>query len=295
MSHTIFPTPGSHGRQAPLSRRQWLALGMASLLAPTTALAELSELRERGSLKIALYKGNLPFSETGDAGMQGLDARLAQALAGQLGLNVQWLPFDAGENQGDDLRNMVWKGHYLGYGPADVMLQVPIDKHLIDNTPQVEFLAPYYRHQLGWLVGQGIATADLQRMSLDGVTLTAETGTAAAGAVLGYGGGRFKAAVHLNPDGVAAARSVVTGHWQAAYVTRAQAEAALFGAPATAALRFEPMALPGTPANGWVVGMAIKKGQPQLSQAIGRAMQTLLDNGSLQAMYRDQGMQRTAP
>jgi ABC-type amino acid transport substrate-binding protein len=280
---------------ATVSRRQVMALGLASLLGPTVAHADLGDLRERGALKIALYKANMPFSDTGSAGMQGLDARLAQALAQQLKLNVQWLPFEAGENQGDDLRNMVWKGHYLGYGPADVMLQVPIDKHLIDDTPQVEFLAPYYRHQLGWLVGADISSADLKRMALDGMTLTAETGTAAASALLGHGGGRFKAAVHLEVNGVDAARSVVKGERQAAYVTRAQAEAAMFGAPTAANMRFEPAALPGTPNNGWVVGMAIKKGQPELSKAIGSAMQTLHDNGTLLALYREQGMQLTAP
>jgi hypothetical protein len=42
---------------------------------------------------------------------------------------------------GDDLRNMVWRGHYLGYGPADVMLQVPVDKFLAHN-PQVMILRP---------------------------------------------------------------------------------------------------------------------------------------------------------
>jgi ABC-type amino acid transport substrate-binding protein len=270
-------------------------LGLASLLGTTSAHADLGDLRERGALKIALYKANMPFSDTSSAGMQGLDARLAQALASQLKLNVQWLPFEAGENQGDDLRNMVWKGHYLGYGPADVMLQVPIDKHLIDDTPQVEFLAPYYRHQLGWLVGPDVNSADLQRMALDGMTLAAETGTAAASALLGHGGGRFKAAVHLEVNGVDAARRVVKGERQAAYVTRAQAEAAMFGSPMAATLRFEPVALPGTPNNGWVVGMAIKKGQPELSKAIGSAMQALHDNGTLLALYREQGMQLMAP
>jgi hypothetical protein len=46
------------------------------------------------------------------------------------------MPFPADEEVGDDLRNMVWKGHYLGYGPADVMLHVPVDNRLMNDNPQ---------------------------------------------------------------------------------------------------------------------------------------------------------------
>ena len=43
------------------------------------------------------------------------------------------------ENMNDDLRNMVWKGHYLGYGPADVMLHVPVDNRLMAENDKVQF------------------------------------------------------------------------------------------------------------------------------------------------------------
>ena len=47
---------------------------------------------------------------------------LGQALAAKLGLQAEIIGFKAGEDMGDDLRNMVWKGHYLRGEPADVML-----------------------------------------------------------------------------------------------------------------------------------------------------------------------------
>ena len=49
-------------------------------------------------------------------------AQIAGALARSLGLALSLLPFNADENMNDDLRNMVWKGHYMGYGPADMMI-----------------------------------------------------------------------------------------------------------------------------------------------------------------------------
>jgi hypothetical protein len=56
---------------------------------------------------------------------QGIDVDLAAALADTLGMKVTPLPFQADENMDDDLRNMVWQGHYLGFGPADACCMFP--------------------------------------------------------------------------------------------------------------------------------------------------------------------------
>jgi ABC-type amino acid transport substrate-binding protein len=290
-----------------LQRRLWLQKGLShavgvsalgiGLLSTSAAQAELADLKEKGSLKIALYKNNLPFSDANREGMTGVDAALAKELAKRLQLGVQWLPFEAGENMNDDLRNMVWRGHYLGYGPADVMLQAPIDKYLIEKTNQVEFLAPYYRHELGWLASERISNADLQSMSLDGLKLAAEAGTAAASALLGYGGGRYRDAVKIENDGIVAAKGVTNAQYPLAYVTRAQAESAIAMLPTEqrSAFRFVVQALPGTPPTGWVVGLAIRAGQPQLSQALQAAMRGVREDGTLARIYREHGLQLTTP
>ena len=89
---------------------------------------------------MAVYNDFLPFSDKG----AGIDVDLAGALSARLGLKLKLLPFPAGENLDDDLRNMVWKGHYLGYGPADVMLHVPVDKRLMAENDKVQIFAPYH-------------------------------------------------------------------------------------------------------------------------------------------------------
>ena len=292
------PRSGGTGADRPVlrpRRRQVLLAGMAAALAAGTAGAELADIRERGSLRVALYRNHLPFSDGGSQGVSGADAALARALADRLRLGVQWLPFEAGENLGDDLRNMVWRGHYLGYGPADLMMQVPIDRHLIAETRQVEFLMPYYRHRLVWLTRGVPSRADLRSMALDGLALAAETGTAAAGALLGYGGGRFRAAVRLSSTGLDAARGVVSGTWQAAYVTQAQAEFVLKDVPGAGDYLIEPAALPGTPPNGWAVGLALKSGQPLLAQALGPAMKALQEDGTVAGIWREHGLTLLAP
>ncbi|HQC97391.1 MAG TPA: ABC transporter substrate-binding protein, partial [Aquabacterium sp.] len=108
------------------SRRTWLQAGAAVLAgAALPALAQdkpaLQRIQERGTLVVGVYNDLPPFNSGG----KGIDVALAEALAKALGVKLSLLPFNAGEDMGDDLRNMVWRGHYLGFGPADVLLHVP--------------------------------------------------------------------------------------------------------------------------------------------------------------------------
>ena len=75
----------------------------------------------------------------------------------RLGVKLSVLPFNADENTNDDLRNMVWKGHYLGFGPADVLLHVPVDRPLMVANPQVTIFAPYFRERV--TVARALAAA----------------------------------------------------------------------------------------------------------------------------------------
>ena len=97
-----------------------------------------------GTLKVAVYNDFAPFAEKG----AGLDVDIAAALAKKMALQLSVLPFNAGDDVGDDLRNMVWKGHYLGYGPADVMMHVPVDASLANRNDKVTIFAPYLRESV---------------------------------------------------------------------------------------------------------------------------------------------------
>ena len=128
-----------------MNRRHLLAWAAAGVLTGNQASATtLAQVRERGRLVVGLYEDMPPFHVKG----QGIDAELGQALAEALGVKFSPLPFKADENMNDDLRNMVWKGHYLGYGPADVLMHVPVDRPLIEATPQARIFGPYYRERV---------------------------------------------------------------------------------------------------------------------------------------------------
>lgn len=287
----------------PSALRRRLALGMFLPLAmglpmahAQTELTDLAKVRASGVLKVAVYKDNAPFAQGPVTGMKGLDVALAGALAKAMNLNLSLLPFDADENMDDDLRNMVWKGHYLGYGPADVMLQVPVDKNLMDNNPQVMVVGPYMRQSFV-LLRDTERLAQAQRPEdLKGADIAAERGTGAASAMMGYGGGLLRNQVHIFNTGIEAGDAVLKGKAAAAYLTRAQAEAAMFNAGIKPG-RYElsTLALNGIPNNGWPVGMAVKKSNKELAQALEAALKSLRENGELLKLFQAQGMTLTAP
>ena len=301
---SAFPAPVSSASAATagLSRRRLLTSGLGALVAGTgasafaqTELTDLAKIRASGVLKVAVYKANPPFSDGVGADMAGLDVSIAGALAKELGLRLSLLPFDAGENMDDDLRNMVWRGHYLGYGPADVMLQVPVDRHLMNENRQVLIFAPYMRQVLMVLHDKRKLAEVASPEDLKGLPLAAERGSGAASVLMGYSGGLLRQQVAIFDTGMLAANAVANGTAAAAYVTRAQAEAVMFQHKAASHLQLSPLQLPGLPGNGWPVGMAIKNTHKELAQAIDAAMAALRSRGDLQALFRQHGLTLTAP
>ncbi|OYU11446.1 MAG: ABC transporter permease [Comamonadaceae bacterium PBBC1] len=287
-----------------LSRRQWLTgaaaacLGSGLVAVPAQAqeLFDLDKVRASGILKVALYKDNAPYSDGKGQDMTGVDAALALALATEMGLKLSLLPFDAGEKMDDDLRNMVWKGHYLGYGPADVMLHVPVDKFLMVENRQALIFAPYAREVLVVFHALDRLPTLQSGNDLQNLPLAAEQGSGAASTLIGFGGGRLRSQVRMYPTGTQAAEAVIRGDAAAAYLSRAQAEAALkaSGRPA-AGFGLTQLTLPGLADNGWPIGMAVKSGHKQLAQALESALQKLRADGRLLAMYRDRGLTLVAP
>jgi polar amino acid transport system substrate-binding protein len=288
------PARNSFTRRKAVALLLPLCLGHLPLQAQD--LTDLERVRASGSLKVAVYKNNAPFSDGPASDMHGLDVDLATALARQLNLKLALLPFDADENMGDDLRNMVWKGHYLGFGPADVMLQVPADKYLMQENPQVVVLNPYMRQQL-------VLVSDTEKVKevstpedLKGLPVGGERGAGAISALMGYNGGLLRNQVSIFETGMQAVQAVLDGKMAAAYVTRAQAESTLFQAKAKPGqYRLTSLNVYGIPANGWAVGMAVKSSNKELGQALQTAMQTLRSNGELLAIFKKNGLTLTAP
>lgn len=271
-----------------LTRRDLLAALIASLAFSLSApaFADLDKIRASGTVSFAVYDDNPPWS--GKQG--GLDHDIANAIAGKLGLKASLILFPAGENVDDDLRNLVWKGHYLGIGPADVMLHVPVDANLIRKNDKVEIFAPYYRESVK-LARNVKAIPEMNGIpSLLGKRMGAEKVSISAMVLLGDPDLRDNVTIYAS--GVEAVQKLKDGDIDAVVATRAEIESVLQGDA-----NFEMTDAPFTrlPRNGWVLGMSVKKDNPELAQAVQKAVNELFDSGEMAALFKKHGVRSIRP
>jgi ABC-type amino acid transport substrate-binding protein len=273
------------GRRAALARLALLAR-LAPLAAAAAAAAPLhvratplEKVKERGALVVAVYNDLPPFSD----GDRGIDRAIAQALADALGVRLSLLPFNADENMADDLRNMVWRGHYLGFGPADVLLHVPVDRPLMDATPQATIFAPYYRERVA-------IARDLHRLpQLDTLAPLAGQAVAVAGQslagwlLIGADQGAYRGQLSTQwKHGADAAGALRRGEVAAAAGHQSELESVLRG---DSRFAITPLPVPRAPRSGWAVGMAVKRGSTALAQALQAAMNELATSGRLAGLF----------
>lgn len=274
-------------------RRFLLAAGAAALAASLPAQADgLAEIRQRGSLRVAVYNGFTPWSDKGN----GIDVELAQALGKQLGLATQVVGYNADEDMDDDLRNMVWKGHYLGQQPSDVMMHVPVDSYLQGKNEKVRIFGPYHL--------ETIAVARVQRIgSIRGSAATAlevftrekigvEGRSLADGFLLGVLNGRLRENVVHFSSVAGAIEKLKAGDLAAVMGPRSEIEQALGKDN-----RFvvEVVQMPELKINSWPIGMAVKAEETALADAIGEALRTLQKNGSVAAIFARHGVTYVQP
>jgi ABC-type amino acid transport substrate-binding protein len=269
--------------QFALSRRDALrwataagaALGFPGLLSATP----LDKIRSRGSLVVALYKDMPPFHMDG----RGIDVDLAQALAESLGVKMVPMPFLADENMNDDLRNMVWKGHYLGFGPADVLMHVPVDKPLMDGNRQVNIFGPYFRERVA--IARNLEQVpELDSLAGLGKLTVAVPGQTLAGWLLiGADGGAYRDQLRTQwKDGVEAARALQRGEVPVAAGLMSELESVLRGDKRFAV---GPLPSPRAPRDGWAVGMAVKRDSTELAQALQASLNALASSGRLAEIF----------
>lgn len=241
-----------------------------------------------GTLKVAVYNDFAPFAEKG----AGLDVDIAAALAKKMALQLSVLPFNAGDDVGDDLRNMVWKGHYLGYGPADVMMHVPVDASLANRNDKVTIFAPYLRESVR-------VVRDVQKLpnysnvdSLAGQKIAVDGTSLGAMLILGYKNGQFREDVKLFGSATEALGKLKNGEVSAVIANQAEIDAVLQQDPKFA---LNELRLPLLPQNGWVVGMAVKNDNPALVEALTNALKAITDSGELAQIFAKYHVQWVKP
>jgi ABC-type amino acid transport substrate-binding protein len=271
-------------------------LAAAALFSMPPAHADLARIRQAGTLKVAVYKGLPPFSSMAGSQYAGIDVALAKALGKELGLTVALMPFDADDDMADDLRAMVWRGHYLGYGPADVMLHVPVDPAFMRENDKALIIAPYYRETFVLVQDRERVPAVRSLEDLAGQPTGAAAGSAGANALLSGAGGALRDKVRIYPEAGPALHALFAGEIAAALVTRAQYESALrAGGHDASRYAATELSAPLLPPRGWAVGMAVKAGERELAEALEQALDTIRGNGELARIFGGHGVLMQAP
>jgi cystine transport system substrate-binding protein len=264
------------------------SLACAALTMPALARADWKKIQDSGHLKVAVYNEFLPFSDKGE----GIDVDLAQALSAKLGLKLTLLPFPAGENLDDDLRNMVWKGHYLGYGPADVMLHVPVDQRLMAANDKVRIFAPYHVEAVRLVRSAKTVPVFDGLDSLVGKTIGVEKVSIAAMVMLGEDGGKFRDQVRIYPTAIEAVQALKAGKLDAVLANRSEIEAVMKG---DSAFPLQEVAFQRLPRNGWAVGLAVRKDDSEIAEKLQAAITEMGANGELKAIFAKHGVREVMP
>jgi polar amino acid transport system substrate-binding protein len=275
-------------------RRHFLLTACAAALAVSLpARADsLNDIRKRGSLRVAVYNNFPPYSHQG----KGIDVELAEALGKQLGLAVQVAGYNPDEDMDDDLRNMVWKGHYLGAPPSDVMMHVPVDSYLQGKNDKVKIFGPYHM--------ESIAVARVQRINpIRGSAANAlevftrekigvEGRTLADGFLLGALNGRLRENVVHFASVAAAIDKLKAGELAAVMGSRSEIEAAL---GKDTRFVIEAVQMPELKFNHWPLGMAVKADDSTLADALAGALKELQKNGTIAAIFARNGITHLPP
>jgi ABC-type amino acid transport substrate-binding protein len=251
----------------------------------------LAQIRQKGSLEVAVYAEFPPFSSGKSAeDAKGIDVDLARAIAQQLGVKLRLRLVSAGESTSDDLRNHIWKGHYMGGGVADVMLHVGYDPVFADHEKSVILFAPYFHETVVVAYAptriphleSPIALSE-HRIAVEGDTISDHIMSSA------YGGSLRKAAVReLSLEEAASAYK--GGTVDAVMGPKGELQG-LFNELGVTGVSFRPQESIGPMRTSWDIGLAVKRdGGADLSEAVGKVVMTLQANGTLREIFKHYGV-----
>jgi len=272
-----------------------LALSAGLLLGAATSVvaSEAPQTQEEGRLRIAVYNDYPPYSDKG----KGVDVAVGEALAKRMGLKADIVSFNADEDMNDDLRNMVWKGHYLGTRPADVMLHVPVDAYLASKNEQVKIFGPYHLETMAIARNPqrvppvaGSAALALEVFTREKVGV--EIASLSDDFMMSVLNGRLRENVAHFSNIAEAVEALKNGEVAAVMATRAELEGAL-GNQST--FEISSVEMPELRIKGWPLGMAVKAENESLEKALSVAMQEIQRDGTLSKIFEAHGLTHRTP
>lgn len=281
----------------------WLTLCCALAQADMVRVRAFDDIIESGVLKVAMYENFPPYSYQQDGQPRGVDFELAQKLAEGLGLKLEVLWVTPDETLDDDLRNFIWKGHYLRRDVlADVMLRVPYDR---------EF--SYKRNELGELINELVVmfgpyqrerwqTAYDDRRIEDVPSVAVfqyhpigvEVDSVPSFYLSSVFEGRLAKNLHHYPSVQQAFAALKEGEVDATMAMRGEIEW-LMAQAGDSHLKLAENAYPNMGKQVWDLGMAVHESNRQLAYALEEVLEPLILEGGMEKLYAKHGLHYELP
>ncbi|TGN40584.1 substrate-binding periplasmic protein [Marinobacter confluentis] len=258
---------------------------------------------ESGYIKVGVYRDFPPYSYERNGEPAGIDVDIGRRIAEEMGVEfkVHWITPD--ETLGDDLRNNVWKGHYLAKQRlADLMLRVPYDKeyaYMQDSTgeyinEQVVMFGPY--QQETWQIAydpqqlDSVQTIAVFQYNPVGVEIDTLPDFYMSSGLQG----RMRDQVRHYPNLREAFSGMRAGDVSAVMGMRAEIDHELAQVENE---RFVKAAngFPGIGKQAWDVGMAIKHTHRQLGYAVEAIIGEIVTSGQMNELFSRNGLSYSVP
>lgn len=278
----------------------WLVSLPAYAQAP---VRDFDSIVASGVLKVAVYKDFPPYSFQQDGQGRGVDVELARALAEGLGLKLELIWAPPGEKLDDDLRDYIWRGHYLRpHELADVMMRVPYDRDFAYMSNEFGELAndlvvmfgPYQRER--WQLAY-------DRRRLEAVPSVAvfqrhpigvEVDSVPSFYLSSVFDGMLSGQLHHFPNPQAAFAGMQAGEVDAVMALRGEIDWQLRQA-ADGQLALAQNAYPKLGKQVWDIGMAVHQSNRQLAYALEEQLEELILDGKLKRLYGGYGLHYELP
>lgn len=264
-----------------------------------------------GYIRIGLYRDFPPYSWLENGEPRGVDVEIGKRIAEGLGVRFEphWITPD--ENLEDDLRNNVWKGHYLDKDAsqplapkhlADIMMRVPYDRdyaYMRDSTgeivnEQVVMFGAYQRER--WQVAfngerlDSVGTLAVFQYHPVGVEVDSLPDFYLTSAFQG----RMRDKTRHFGNVREAFAAMQRGEVDAVMGMRAEIDW-LLQHSADARMRLAENGFPMMGKQEWDLGMAVKQTYRQLGYAAEGVVDDLIRSGEMEKLYAAYGLRYELP
>ena len=269
-----------------------LVLGF-SLATSSLYAAGLDDIKNKGVLSVSLYKDFPPYSYVAEGKQAGIDVDIANALATKLGVSSQIRFVGADENVEDDLRNNVWKGHYLGGGVTDVMLHMPVDNAFSEKVDKVKFVAPYQLEQVAFAFDTNKVGKQPTLANFMSDPIGVEIDTLSDLYLLEAMQGQISKNIRHFDNLTKASTALKAGEVAGIMGPRGELEGLLKERPEN--IQIQSLVTPGLARSNWAMGIAVKADNEELVKAVNESMAALVKDGTVKKIFEQHKVTYTPP